>query len=213
MFARCGALPLTVVQDGAPELWNLVDDWLASRDWKATAKLIDRYHVDERLAQVCEAITYDAKDARALYATWRARLDRSDTAIIRICRRLESLSTWLACGAADDMPMPRYWRSRARRYIDNARSSVIASNLDYFERYRTKISYASARRRGLPIGSGVTEGACKSVIGMRCKRSGQRWFESGLSPCLRLRSLHLNRRLRACFDLIVSFQTASLAAA
>ncbi len=63
--------------------------------------------------------------------------------------------------------MPRYWRSRARRNIDNARSSVIASNLDYFERYRSKISYASAKAR----------------------------------------------RLGPCFDLIVSFQTASLAAA
>ena len=116
-------------------------------------------------------------------------------------------------GATDDVPMPRYWRSRARRNIDEARHSVLASNLDYFDRYRSKISYASAKRRGLPIGSGVTEGACKSVIGMRCKRSGQRWFESGLSPCLRLRSLQLNRRLRSCFDLVVSFQTASLAAA
>jgi len=37
VFARCGDLPLTIVQDGAPELWNLVEDWLAARNWKATA--------------------------------------------------------------------------------------------------------------------------------------------------------------------------------
>jgi hypothetical protein len=59
----------------------------------------------------------------------------------------------------------------------------------------------------------VTEGACKSVITMRFKRSGQRWFEHGLSPCLQLRALHLNERLRPCFDLLIAAQKASFVAA
>jgi hypothetical protein len=58
-----------------------------------------------------------------------------------------------------------------------------------------------------------TEGACKSVITMRFKRSGQRWFEEGLSPCLQLRALHLNARLRPCFDLLVTARAATLEAA
>jgi hypothetical protein len=71
------------VQDGAPELWNLVDAWLERHRLVATAKLIDRYHVDERLAQICESLAVDDVTARALYCQWRTQLDRSDTAIDR----------------------------------------------------------------------------------------------------------------------------------
>lgn len=42
-------LPLSVVQDGAPELWNLVDGWLEREGFLAASKLLDRFHVDERL--------------------------------------------------------------------------------------------------------------------------------------------------------------------
>ena len=48
----------------------------------------------------------------------------------------------------------------------------------------------------MPIGSGATEGACESVVTVRFKGSGQRWFESGLAPCLSLRALHRSERLR-----------------
>jgi hypothetical protein len=39
---------------------------------------------------------------------------------------------------------------------------------------------------------------------MRCKRSGQRWRERGLSRCLTLRTLYLDDRLLACFERLQS---------
>jgi len=39
------------------------------------------------------------------------------------------------------------------------------------------------------MGSGVTEGACKSLITRRTKRSGQRWRERGIEAVLALRSI------------------------
>ena len=66
---------------------------------------------------------------------------------------------------------------------------------------------------GLDRTGAVTEGACKSVVTMRFKRSGQRWFQHGLSPCLQLRALHLNARLRPCFELLIGTRSVSLAAA
>jgi hypothetical protein len=41
-------------------------------------------------------------------------------------------------------------------------------------------STRAVRLRAAPghaISSGITEGVCKAVVGMRCKRSGQRWRE------------------------------------
>lgn len=206
-------LVLTIVQDGAPELWNLVDEWLEREGLTAGAKLIDRFHVDERLAQICEAITYTTDDARDLYRRWREQLNRSDTAIDRICRHLNELADHQVLGQVDGDPMPAYWANVARPTITGERAQIAWGHLGYLDRHRKYLRYASCRRRGLAIGSGVTEGACKSVITMRFKRSGQRWFEQGLSPCLQLRALHLNERLRPCFDLLVAARTASLAAA
>ena len=55
--------------------------------------------------------------------------------------------------------------------------------------------YASLRAVGLPVGSGVTEGACKSVIKRRTNGSGQRWRPAGLEAVLTLRSMHMSDRL------------------
>ena len=38
-----------------------------------------------------------------------------------------------------------------------------------------RFRYASIAKLGLHIGSGVTEGACKSLVTARVERSGRRW--------------------------------------
>ena len=51
------------------------------------------------------------------------------------------------------------------------------------------------------------------VVTMRFKRSGQRWLETGLAPCLSLRALYLSERLRPCFAKLQAARFATLAAA
>lgn len=45
----------------------------------------------------------------------------------------------------------------------------------------------------LPIGSGVAEAACKTVVSTRAKRSGMRWTPDGLDALLALRTAVLNQ--------------------
>ena len=47
--------------------------------------------------------------------------------------------------------------------------------------------YADFRKRGLPIGSGVVEAACKCIVNARLKRSGMRWTRGGGQNVLNLR--------------------------
>ena len=54
--------------------------------------------------------------------------------------------------------------------------------------------YARLRAVGLPVGSGVTEGACNSVIKMRTTGSPQRWRPEGLAAVLTLRAMHMSDR-------------------
>jgi hypothetical protein len=58
-----------------------------------------------------------------------------------------------------------------------------------------RMRYAGLARRSLPLGSGVTESAAKTVINQRAKGSGQRWGERGLRRVLTARGLVQSDRL------------------
>lgn len=62
----------------------------------------------------------------------------------------------------------------------------------YLRRHRRWMDYAGYRRRGLPIGSGVTEAACKTVFTQRFKRSGMRWNHESGQVILDLRLIYLS---------------------
>jgi hypothetical protein len=46
--------------------------------------------------------------------------------------------------------------------------------------------------RGLPIGSGRVEAACKTVVGRRLKCTGMRWTVAGANPVLWVRCARLS---------------------
>ena len=52
--------------------------------------------------------------------------------------------------------------------------------------------YEEYRRLGMPIGSGVTEAACKTVFTQRLKLSGMRWKKAGAQTILTLRVILLS---------------------
>ena len=55
------------------------------------------------------------------------------------------------------------------------------------------MDYRNYRQRKLPIGSGVTEAACKIIFTQRFKLSGMKWKLEGGSDILRLRVIALSR--------------------
>jgi hypothetical protein len=64
----------------------------------------------------------------------------------------------------------------------------------YFQRNRKRMRFAEAAERGLPIGSGVVEAACKTLVAQRMKRSGMRWRDAGGQAILTLRGLIQSNR-------------------
>jgi hypothetical protein len=62
----------------------------------------------------------------------------------------------------------------------------------YLRNHRRWMEYARYRRQGLPIGSGVTEAACKTVFTQRLKRSGMRWHRESGQVIVDLRVLYLS---------------------
>jgi len=143
----------------------------------ACYEAIDRYHLNERLADVLRYVEPDASTRRARLARWDESLDGHDYAIYRI-------RTWVR---------DRYADALARS--DRTLLEQLAPHLTYLENNAYLMRYARLRAVGLPVGSGVTEGACKSVIKMRTNGSSQRWRPAGLEAVLTLRSVHMSDRL------------------
>ena len=165
--AQASRMPVGVVQDAAPELWTLVGTALTTdarlRRWH---EAIDRYHLNERLGEVLRLVEPDERRRQGQVRRWNTRLDTDDRAIDRIAR-------WIA----ERMTAPG---------VDTA---AVEPHFTYLVNHQDRMRYATLREKGLPCGSGATEGACKSVVTMRTKRSGQRWHEDGVTAALTLRSI------------------------
>lgn len=77
-----------------------------------------------------------------------------------------------------------------RRHRTKAQKAEFWKAYRYLRRHRRLMDYQGYRRRGLPIGRGVTEAACKTVFTQRFKRSGRRWHHDSGQVILDLRGIH-----------------------
>lgn len=63
--------------------------------------------------------------------------------------------------------------------------------ITYYKNHRHQMHYASYTDQQFPIGSGVTEAACKTLIKQRFCLAGMRWKQAGAAGILNLRALVL----------------------
>jgi len=167
-------LVVGIVQDGAPELWNKLRGALEAEpsvdSWR---EAIDKYHLSERLGEVLKLTEISEEIAKNQMEDWNRELDEDDATIDRIQKHLENSQWWME----SDSPQK------------------LKEALTYIENNKDRMRYVAIRAVGLPVGSGITEGSCKSLTGTRVKRSGQRWHTDGVSAVLTLRAIHQSNRL------------------
>ena len=73
------------------------------------------------------------------------------------------------------------------------RDEEIRKVITYYKNHKSKMFYARHIKDNLPIGSGVTEAACKTLVKQRMCISGSRWKDDGASCVLALRTLKLTK--------------------
>ena len=71
-------------------------------------------------------------------------------------------------------------------------AAALASANGYFAGNIERMNYAFFQAMALPIGSGVTEAACKTLVKQRLCGSGMKWTRSGAQTVLTLRALLLS---------------------
>ena len=69
----------------------------------------------------------------------------------------------------------------------------------YYRNNIERMRYDQYRDRGMQVGSGVVESGCKRY-GLRLKRPGTRWSETGANAMLALKSCVMNFRLPDFLD-------------
>ena len=192
---RLPELPLGVVQDGAPEMWNLVEAAMTKAfPGKHFEKAIDRYHLAERLAESLKALQdpYLNRDVRM--REWSEKLERDDSAIDEIEKFI----------IKEQRSLKRLGRLSA------AREETLRIHLTYIKNNKHLMRYATLKKNGLPTGSGATEGACKSLIMIRAKGCGQRWHSRGVNSVLTLRGLYQSERLATFWKKMNDKNTVSI---
>jgi hypothetical protein len=81
----------------------------------------------------------------------------------------------------------RALRPDAAEVIDMVRTEA-----GYFEANAERMRYPEFRKKGLFVGTGVMEAACKTVIGSRLKQSGMFWTVRGANAIIALRCCQLS---------------------
>jgi hypothetical protein len=175
-------LHLVKASDGAVDNWAFLHDELPDGE-----EVVDFFHAAEHLnAAIATAYGDGAVEARRRFADLRHVLLEDPDGAAKVIRALA------------------YLRDR------HPRSERIATELRYFRKRRHRMRYAEMRDRGLPIGTGVTEAACKTLVTQRMKQSGMRWGQDGGQAILNLRGWAQSDRFDQAWAMLAATYHASV---
>lgn len=153
------------IADGAHDFWR----FFQTRFPDAT-HVVDFYHVCEHLSKLSNLLFEDPIRAKAWFEKYRSVLGDDPNGAARLIRAA------------------RYRRDLLKK------KEAADTEIKYLRRNRKRMNHCQLPRDKLPIGSGVVEAACKSLIGARMKKSGMRWTIEGGQTIPTLRSIILSDR-------------------
>lgn len=149
-----------VLGDGAVWIAKLIDEILPGARY-----LLDWYHAAEHIAETA-LVLFDDEGARR---RWRSHQKN-----LLMTGRVSALLRGLA-------------RESMQRKAGSEAQERLSALHRYFNDRSDQLWYAEARRKGLPIGSGVVESANSHVLQQRMKRNGMRWTRGGAKAMAALR--------------------------
>ena len=158
--------PLVVLLDGALGLWSLATKLFKS--WKRVTFVLDIMHVVGYLWSAANALVGEgAKDGTRWVQAKLAEILRGRVGYVT--GGLRQILT----------------KRRLRRSVRETLAKVIT----FFHNHRRWMQYDLYLAAGLPVGTGVVESACGSVVKHRMEGEGKRWSLGGAEAILALRSL------------------------
>jgi len=153
--------------DGAKDNWTFLKQY-------TKRLLLDFYHAREYISKASSAIFGRDKVNKQIWEdNWSHDLKHKQSTASRFLKELQE----------------QMLKIDGRNILE--RREEVRQVITYYENHKSKMSYAHHLKNNLPIGSGVTEAACKVLIKQRMCQSGSRWKDQGASCVLALRALKL----------------------
>lgn len=152
--------------DGAEDNWRFLNP-------RTAVQLIDFYHASGYLPAAAIAAFPNISDKLQRQAWLQDR-----------CHRLKHTP-----GAAQSLL--EEMKALPTAALNTTQRETLESAITYFSFHHHQMDYAAARTKHWPIGSGITEAACKTLVKQRLCRAGMRWKEKGAAVVLSLRALML----------------------
>jgi hypothetical protein len=153
------------IADGSSSNWTFLERHTSSQ-------LLDFFHVTEYLAKVAYA-AYPGKTDKAKRTLW----------LEEKCKQLKHEPN-TAKALMSEMEVLARKTSLTKTIKENLQATQT-----YFNNHHHMMNYAEHTKKDLPIGSGVTEAACKTLVKQRLCGSGMRWKNQGAKVILSLRAL------------------------
>lgn len=170
MQARYPHASTLAVADGANENWRIIGE-LARELGCSVIQLLDFFHAVEHLEEGMSAGGATETERSEMRRVLRDDPDGTEQVIAEL----------------------------GLRYAETG-SRTVERAMDYFVNNSARTDYAGAAAAHQPIGSGVQEAACKSLVADRMKRSGMSWLQEGGQAILTLRGLAQSGRMRHAWN-------------
>jgi hypothetical protein len=163
-------VPYIGLGDGAADNWSYLKPM-------TDQQTLDFYHASEYVGKAAVVMFKGAKkkaEREAWLETQLHQLKHKQGAAGRLLSVLDEFVSTTLLKNADD-------------------AKTILATITYLQNQKGRMKYAYSVRRNWPIGSGVTEAACKTLIKHRLCKSGSRWKDDGALAVLSIRGLRLTQ--------------------
>jgi hypothetical protein len=153
------------IADGAKDNWSFLESFVETQ-------IIDFYHASEYLADASKVVNLRNKQEQKEWLN-------------DACHRLKN-DEGSALVLLDEMK-----ELKKKQKVPKKTKEDLQKAITYFTNHYHQMNYSEAIKNRIPIGSGVTESACKVLVKQRLCISGARWSHLGASCMLKLRAVNL----------------------
>lgn len=159
--------PIVGLADGAASNWSFLSE-------KTDILTIDFWHMSEYLSKAANAM-FPARSKLQQKNEWLDdachKAKHNFGGISRILKELENFL-------------------ETKKMKANERKDL-KTTITYLKNHKSKMQYHKNVEQNLPIGSGVTESACKEIVKNRMCKGAARWKKEGADIVLSIRTMHM----------------------
>ena len=154
----------TGVADGALDNWTFLSPL-------TDVQILDFFHGADYLKKFADIALTDAQQKNTFQEQLRRILKDEKGGVHKVIKTLEQ---------------------RTKTFTNQQDKDQAKTIIGYFNNNKDRMDYFTYQKKGYPIGSGVTEAACKTLVKQRLSQSGMRWNRTGVDDVLLTRGLLLS---------------------